>query len=128
VDSPLRYLRKKYASRYLWLDAIYLNQVAQIPLMGEIYEQARKVRIWLGPGDKTTTKIFAFLRAAAPIIEGAPDMLDCVLKLVQQVSGDHSVDQIEKFLLSPWFARRWIIQEAKFAQQATVHCGYNILP
>lgn len=134
VDSLLRYLRKQHVSRHLWIDAICLNQAdrrekaAQIPLMGEIYEQAKKVRIWLGPGDANTAKVFAFLRAASPIIEGAPDMLDSVLELADDVFGDPSVEKIETFLSQPWFTRRWVLQEVKFAQQATVHCGYDSMP
>jgi len=96
--------------------------------MGEIYEQAKKVRIWLGPGDANTAKVFAFLRAASPIIEGAPDMNDSVVELADDVFGDRSVEKIEMFFSRPWFTRRWVLQEAKFAQQTTVHCGYDSMP
>lgn len=112
MDCLLRHLRKKYEPRHLWIDAICLNQAdqeekaVQIPLMGEIYQQAKKVRIWLGPGDANTAKAFAFLRAAHPIIEDAPDMLDCVLDLAEDVFGNHSVEEIQNFFSLPWFTRR----------------------
>lgn len=51
VDCMLRYLRKATAPRFLWIDAICLNQAdreekgVQVQMMGEIYTQARKVRV-----------------------------------------------------------------------------------
>lgn len=65
VDNMLRYLRKATAPRFLWIDAICLNQAnreekgIQIQKMGEIYTQARKVRVWLGAADGDTPKTFA---------------------------------------------------------------------
>ncbi|KAH8707140.1 heterokaryon incompatibility, partial [Phaeosphaeriaceae sp. PMI808] len=54
VDIMLRHLRKTSKPRYLWVDAICLNQsdenekAIQIGMMGHIYKEARKVNIWLG--------------------------------------------------------------------------------
>ena len=54
VDSMLRHFREVYSVQYYWVDAVCLNQAdgvekgAQIPLMGDVYRQAKKVRIWLG--------------------------------------------------------------------------------
>jgi hypothetical protein len=71
VNSLLRHLRKETAQHRLWIDAICLNQAdneeksVQVQLMGEIYSQARKLRIWLGETDSDTPKIFAFLKTIA---------------------------------------------------------------
>lgn len=57
VNDLLRRLRACSARKYLWIDAICLNQAdkdekaQQIPLMGRIYEEARAVHIWLGNND-----------------------------------------------------------------------------
>lgn len=58
VDSLLRSVRKPHKCRNLWIDAISLNQAdldeksQQVPLMGNIYHQASKVIVWLGPEEK----------------------------------------------------------------------------
>ena len=54
--------------KYLWIDAICLNQTdkdekaQQIPVMGRIYEEARVAHIWLGDNDPMTGKVMAKLR------------------------------------------------------------------
>jgi hypothetical protein len=64
VDSLLRYLRRISLARYLWIDAICLNQAdsneksVQVMLMGNIYRQARKVRIWLGEANEDFLMVF----------------------------------------------------------------------
>ncbi len=65
------------------------------------YEQTKKARIWLCPGDGDTAKVLAFLRVAAPIVEGEPGMLESVLELADHVIGDNSTQQIEHFLFLP---------------------------
>jgi hypothetical protein len=68
VKDMLLQLRRPHKHRYLWIDAICLNQkdgdekAQQIPLMGEIYSQADKLHIWLGPDDgEEMARVFAFL-------------------------------------------------------------------
>ncbi|KAL6399490.1 hypothetical protein AUP68_18038 [Ilyonectria robusta] len=54
-ESALRHLRLKKKKRTLWIDALCINQSSnkersrQVPLMGDIYESASRVLIWLGP-------------------------------------------------------------------------------
>jgi hypothetical protein len=62
-------MRKRNGPRYLWIDAICLNQAdeaeksQQIPLMGEIYQQADKTLFWVGIEDgKDIRRIFACFR------------------------------------------------------------------
>lgn len=97
VESLLRHLGKSFVARHLWLDAICLNRTntvekgSQIPLMGEIYRQAEKVRIWLGDADENTATVFAFLRNVALIERDRPDIMDCVLRLLQTLLDRKSV-------------------------------------
>ena len=61
----------KLVNRYLWVDAICINQgqdakalserSTQVQLMKEIYEQARKVFVWLGKPDSLANNRQAFL-------------------------------------------------------------------
>ena len=54
LEKALRHLRDRASGRILWVDAICINQsdreecLSQVQSMGEIYEQALEVRIWLG--------------------------------------------------------------------------------
>jgi hypothetical protein len=57
LARALRRLRLPTSTRIVWVDAICINQKDkeeksyQVPLMGSIYSLARRVVVWLGPGD-----------------------------------------------------------------------------
>jgi len=61
--EALQQIRSKYESRYLWIDAICINQDDhkergyQVQKMGLIYQNAERVVIWLGEGTKETDLI-----------------------------------------------------------------------
>ncbi|KAH8883769.1 hypothetical protein GQ53DRAFT_663217, partial [Thozetella sp. PMI_491] len=128
VDVMLRQLRVETVER-IWIDAICLNQEdtaeknVQVPLMGEIYHQARNVHIWLGPADPQITKAFKFLQAIAlqSVQAGTnPGIVESVLK---ESCGSESLDPVRKLLHLSWFQRRWVIQEASLSHETSVHCG-----
>ncbi|KUJ08242.1 heterokaryon incompatibility, partial [Mollisia scopiformis] len=54
LEVALRHLRYSVRRRVLWVDAICINQRddeekgRQLPRMGDIYQRARSVAIWLG--------------------------------------------------------------------------------
>lgn len=60
----LRYLRKKAKARFLWVDAICIDQSSneerghQVELMGKIYKYASNVIIWLGEPQPGTRRAF----------------------------------------------------------------------
>lgn len=70
VDSILHRLRKKDAVSVLWIDSICIDQSssldkeAQIPIMGEIYSEARRVLVWLGNGTVDADAILENLQGA----------------------------------------------------------------
>jgi hypothetical protein len=57
LDVALRRLRHRLDVRWLWADAVCMDQTNtkekafQIPLMDKIYRGAKRVFAWLGPGD-----------------------------------------------------------------------------
>jgi hypothetical protein len=73
-ESALRYLRLKKRSRVLWIDALCINQtsnaekIRQIPMMGDIYESAARVLLWLGPGNKDIPAVFRRASLLHPFI------------------------------------------------------------
>ncbi|KAH7347994.1 heterokaryon incompatibility protein-domain-containing protein [Pyrenochaeta sp. MPI-SDFR-AT-0127] len=93
LEAALKRLRKKAASRVLWIDAVCINQndndekVFQIPLMRRIYEQAEQVCIWLGEASEGSSL-------------GMRELFD-----------------------RPWWTRVWIMQEAIVAKKLLLMCG-----
>jgi hypothetical protein len=57
LDHALRRLRRRLGPRWLWADAMCIDQKndrekeVQIPLMVEIYRGAKRVLAWLHDGD-----------------------------------------------------------------------------
>lgn len=55
-------LRERLGDFRIWIDAVCINQdddeekASQIPLMGEIYSRASHVYVWLGSGNKATSR------------------------------------------------------------------------
>lgn len=120
VDSLLRHLRVPYKPKPLWIDAICLNQkdetekTQQIPLMGRIYSDAKRVHIWLGEHEaEKAHRAFTIIRHA---------------ELEEQPKFDEDETRcLADFFNRPWFTRRWIIQEAVFSHDATFHCRFHSL-
>lgn len=120
VNSFLRHFRVPHNARQLWIDAICLNQkdetekTQQIPLMGRIYNDAKRVRIWLGDDEVDKAQdAFAIIRDTGrdnerKLSEGE---LQCLAELFNR----------------PWFTRRWVIQEVVFSHDAVFHCGIHTL-
>ncbi|KAL9601449.1 MAG: hypothetical protein Q9219_002515 [cf. Caloplaca sp. 3 TL-2023] len=58
LDVALRYLRKPYEPRVLWVDAVCIDQqnrlekIHQVRMMKDIYREASQVLVWLGESDR----------------------------------------------------------------------------
>jgi hypothetical protein len=142
IDTLLRRFRASNKPRYLWIDAICLDQenetekAQQIPLMGRIYEEAKSIFIWLGPGNSDTAMAFAFFRRASLLpelekVKMVKHLAGLGLKMHRDAGLDKprmAIPSIFEFFDQPWFSRRWVIQEAYLARQATVYCGNHSIP
>ncbi|KAI2466535.1 HET-domain-containing protein [Annulohypoxylon bovei var. microspora] len=137
VDAMLRRLRALRLLRYLWIDAICLNQAdkiekaQQIPAIGRIFGEAKVVHIWLGLEDRLTTQLFILLRQVnlLPEVEKG-EMASRVAPFLRKHPGNAAsgLRCFVEFFDRPWFSRRWIIQEAYLARQAIAHCGSHSIP
>lgn len=120
VDSLLRHFRVSYKARLLWIDAICLNQkdemekTQQIPLMGWIYSDAKRVHIWLG--DDEVDKA----RQAFTVIRNTEREERWKLTKEERQC-------LAELFNRPWFYRRWVIQEIVFSHDAIFHCGIHML-
>jgi hypothetical protein len=67
--SALHHLRHDSNTRAVWIDALCINQTDneekswQVQLMGEIYQRADHVSVWLGPADATSDAVMDFLHS-----------------------------------------------------------------
>jgi hypothetical protein len=137
----LRHLRKREKQRFLWIDAICINQndnkekACQVQLMGEIYQQAENVHVWLGEGNSQDRllEVFALFRALA-VIEDIPSTSSSdswarrrfisVVDPVRLFVSDSTLhNAVGRFLSRPWFQRRWILQEVALGHDVVVRCG-----
>ncbi|KAH7080530.1 heterokaryon incompatibility protein-domain-containing protein [Paraphoma chrysanthemicola] len=132
VDTMLRYLRSSRKERYLWIDAICLDQCdvdemnTQIPFMGDIYRQAAKVRVWLGDkmfGDGIPGVFAALKIIATGAAEKGYGDTDRVVSANLKIGGKTYPSDVRSFFRRDWFCRRWVLQEVALGHDITVHCG-----
>jgi hypothetical protein len=98
----------------LWADAICINQSdeveksAQIPMMGTIFANADRVRVWLGNDSEISMKAVqdvAWRDASTEPFESADAQL------------------FRSFFGLPWFGRRWVVQEVVCNTDVVFYCG-----
>lgn len=92
----------------IWVDAISINQEefveksTQVSLMGQIYQQASKVLIFLGDAAEGGDY------AMDDIAERRMDSNAAIYSFISQ---------------RPWFHRVWILQQVALARHAVLVCG-----
>jgi Heterokaryon incompatibility protein (HET) len=121
LESALRHLRPSSEVKHLWVDALCINQEnhvekgSQIPKMADIYNQATKVRVWLGEKGEESDLALRFIRRVLNLSQ-----LD---QLVHDKLTPNEWAAFLDLMKRPWFSRRWIVQEIALAREAYLHCG-----
>ena len=141
LAEALWYLRYEDRPRVLWIDAICVDQNNtaerghQVLRMADIYRQASRVIIWLGPERDDSTLAIQELNSLGSTIE-----VEWTTKKVKALSGDNfgqwmeeplpfaedrkTLAAIRSFLDRSWFKRLWIWQEVQLANAgALIICG-----
>lgn len=117
---------------YLWIDALAINQSdtdersEQVKLMGDIYQKATRVVIWLGPEDSSTQNATKLMNGWLKLNEDERLSLHPAEVAVghQNALLDlNSWQALAQFFQREWFNRAWIIQEVVFAKTVTLLCG-----
>lgn len=145
LTEALRHVRCDYDERFLWVDAICIDQsdddealrerAWQVQAMHYLYAQATGVIIWLGTeADDSTYALESLHRLGSSILvdwktseiytlEGKPSKSMEVWYDQQRSLRDRKA--VADLLERPWFGRVWIRQEAFFAKENTsaVFCG-----
>ncbi|KIW07671.1 uncharacterized protein PV09_01611 [Verruconis gallopava] len=138
----LHQLRRRNESRFLWADAICINQEDleerghQVDNMRRIYECAQRLLIWLGRDDGGyARRVEAAMRNLAQRccdakqisiddlkdIDNLWDTVSCAPYRVAMPM--ESWQAIERLFLCSWFSRLWVFQEVVSSAKADVHWG-----
>lgn len=123
LENALRHVRLDYGVRYLWADAVCINQRDvqergnQVHLMKEIYSRSQTVRVWIDVDldlkDPALQKLFTLrLQTTADLLGDDPEYWKQVLPLLQNSYWD----------------RLWIQQELVFAPTLVFHCRNVTIP
>jgi Heterokaryon incompatibility protein (HET) len=109
----------------LWVDAICIDQSEngeeekrqQLRIMDDIYKSAANVCVWTGGGFRGSNEGVQLAREITNF-----QTFD---KRIASGAAEQRWPELIRLLKSPWFSRRWIIQEIALARDATLHCGRN---
>ena len=131
LQAALRKLRSRTETRYLWVDAICINQdddnekAIQVATMLRIFQKAARIHVWLGEASEDSGLAIACMtdRHYASLQDGLKDTAkmkhhgSCIVRL----RTIHSA--LCNFFARPWFRRTWIRQEIYASRSIKVHCG-----
>ncbi|KAE9366452.1 HET-domain-containing protein [Stipitochalara longipes BDJ] len=121
LRDALHRLRLENEFRYLWVDALCINQSDhaeksfQVPMMGKIYHEARSVIIWLGEAGEDSDLALSFIPRVTDLSQ-----FDQIIK---NPSSTREWYALSRLMNRPWFSRRWVVQELAFAKEAKLLCG-----
>ncbi|KAF8863483.1 hypothetical protein BDZ45DRAFT_101627 [Acephala macrosclerotiorum] len=123
LHSALRHLRKKTETVALWVDVLCINRQdsrelsQQVFHMPDFFCNASIVHVWLGNSYPDSDLAFDLI----------PQLLDIqkLEKLVEAPADQNARAWTALMILmtSPYFDRRWLIQEFIVAKRAVLHCG-----
>ena len=142
LDRALRSLRYKEHTRTLWVDYICINQNdlnernRQVRQMGQIYANAMRVIVWLGPEDDDAYFALDELHhlACNTLVNWSNNLLDFHTGWADtqlskgKRSSAHTQHALVSLLNRPWFERVWVRQEICLAVSAVVACGNRVWP
>ncbi|KKY34719.1 putative heterokaryon incompatibility [Diaporthe ampelina] len=137
LENALKRLRHADRRRYVWADAVCINQAdlsergQQVSIMRRIYSKARRVLVWLGQ-DKTNYAKLAFtticdiVRSWRPADN--PHKFSSYKEAFEPQKQGLSIDEdgwtsLQAMFQAEYFTRFWVIQELVLGQNATVVWG-----
>ena len=111
-------------SRYLWVDAICINQQdqkersEQVLRIPKIYKAADTTVVWLGEGTAESNKAMDFMNQTH---RRAFNMESDLLQ-----AGNYREEYlalVRGLLIRPWWQRMWIVQEVAVSNYLAIACG-----
>ncbi|KFA72154.1 hypothetical protein S40288_07067 [Stachybotrys chartarum IBT 40288] len=147
LECALRHIRYEDRSRTLWVDAVCINQEdlqersQQVAMMGDIYELASRVIVWLGPEENDSDRALDFFASLASMIhvnwaqgtmrpsafgQSQPQWADESPVPFDDIPKDYAA--IRALVNRPWFERVWIRQEITLgSSRSIVMCGNKVI-
>lgn len=128
LASALRRLRHPENDRFLWIDAICIDQNnkhernAQVAMMSRIYEDAEKVDVWLGEEEDDSEMALGFIKNEISNL----DRFDELVKS-KDTTSTRKWRALTALLTREWFERRWVVQEIALGKKAELYCGKGCL-
>ena len=126
LAAALAQLRDVKESTTLWIDQVCINQEdieersSQVPLMAEIYTNAKQVIVWLGEADTNTESAFGCIPNLVRAFSlNSKDYFPAVFPFINSPSWFALKTVFER----PYFRRVWIVQEVALAADALICCG-----
>ena len=127
--TALYHLRYEDLARYLWIDALCINQLdhkekgSQVQKMGDIYQRALKVLVWLGQAEDYSDLAMDLIANMGHIdLNNIPEM-------IEDRDTRKAWDALLQLFRRPWWTRSWVLQEIAVAlSDPLVGCGYKWLP
>lgn len=117
--DALKALRLRDASRYVWIDALCIDQDSiqdkhsQMQKMSQIYSKAEEVVIWLGGRGSDGDLAIPFLSSLLSV-----NRFDELIE-----SLNEKFKALEELLRHKWFTGRWVLQDVALAKKATLWWG-----
>lgn len=123
LDHALRHLRAPDRVRYLWVDAICINQEgdrdgkreksAQVARMGETYSRCTRALAWLGSTGDESTLAMEVIKVRASYFAGQSlsDVRASRVPLPAMIDGVGPatyLTAVMDLLRRPWFTRLWV--------------------
>ncbi|KAI1407618.1 HET-domain-containing protein [Hypoxylon sp. FL1857] len=112
-EAALRRLRSHKTDRFLWIDAVCINQANvrershQVGLMSQIYSTARTCLVYIGEHRDNSEMAMRLMDR-----DRFPD----------ELSKDIST-ALSNLFRRPYFSRTWILQELVLSSKIVVYCG-----
>lgn len=126
LATALQYLRSRTVNRYIWCDAICINQQDlaekshQVKNMLRIFEKADVVLAWLGKPCSSSGRLFDALE----LISNTSNSLNTYAHDCKALSAiEDLIQALGSHLGSPWFFRTWVRQEVFAARNIIVNFG-----
>ncbi|KAK8002079.1 hypothetical protein PG991_014301 [Apiospora marii] len=137
--GALRQLRCTHSARFMWIDAIFINQDddlekgPHVEMMARIYQRATRVVAWLGPnadgmeiamklmGSLGSQVVYNYTRGELEVVSDsvARDLTDLSKSLFLK---NDEIRPLAALLRRPWFTRLWIRQEIFLGNEDSIVC------
>jgi Heterokaryon incompatibility protein (HET) len=125
LEAPMKRLRATDKPRFLWIDAICINQInvseknRMVMQMGDIYNCAQQTLVWLGEPDRLKSEAGVLQQFRAEVMQRNPVPWVLNPSVFESPQGMC----IETIFGSAWWRRGWVVQEVAHAHYVTVFCG-----